>query len=215
MVGVLLVSIGIVWVSTVGVLDITIWVGEEEIVVKMVDGITTGVVSVSVLISFVVSSVVFAMGTVLVVKNVFVDVNVSGIVDFVLPIEMIFEVTTDVELVAVKTLVVDEMVSTSVLVVKIGVVLISVVSIGVLFVTTVVTFGNTGTVESTKVSVVNGIVDVFTSDIDSVKGTVLVDIKVVTEVRVSGKVDLVEPIEIIVDVTGVEVNVIVMSDYQA
>lgn len=76
-------------------------------------------------------------------------------------------------------------------------------------------FGNTGIVERTKVSVVTGIVDVFTSDVDSVNGIVLVDTNVVVEVRVSGKVDLVDPTEITVEVTGVEVNVIVMSDCQA
>lgn len=48
------------------------------------------------------SSVVLITGTVLVVKNVFVDVSVNGIVDFVDPIEIIFDVTADVVLVTVK-----------------------------------------------------------------------------------------------------------------
>jgi len=77
------------------------------------------------------------------------------------------------------------------------------------------TLGNIGVVENTIVSVVNGDVVVLTSEIVSVNGMVLVEMNVVVEVRVIGIVDLVEPIDTMVEVTGQVVVVIVIISCQS
>jgi len=77
------------------------------------------------------------------------------------------------------------------------------------------TLGNIGVVENTMVSVVNGDVVVLTSEIVSVNGMVLVEMNVVVEVRVIGIVDLVEPIDTMVEVTGQVVVVIVIISCQS
>ena len=77
------------------------------------------------------------------------------------------------------------------------------------------TLGNIGVVENTIVSVVNGDMVVLTSEIVSVNGMVLVEMNVVVEVRVIGIVDLVEPIDTMVEVTGQVVVVIVIISCQS
>ena len=76
-----------VWLSEEKVLDTTIWVGVEEIVVEMVAGVTEGVVSVCVSVST--SLVDFVSGMMLVLMKDVVEVKVTGITEVVEPMEMV------------------------------------------------------------------------------------------------------------------------------
>ena len=91
--------------------------GVEEIVVEVVTGITTGVVSVST------SLVDFVRGMMLVLMKDVVEVRVMGITDVVEPMEMVLEMTGLVVVVTMRLTVVKELVSTMDLVVSVGVVM--------------------------------------------------------------------------------------------
>ena len=77
-----------------GVLEMMIFVGVENIVVELVSGIITGVVLILVLVSCVDTTVVtLVIGIVLVDTKVVVEVRVMGMVDLVDPTDTIVEVT--------------------------------------------------------------------------------------------------------------------------
>ena len=64
------------------------------------------------------------------------------------------------------------------------------------------TLGKIGVVESTIVSVVSGVVVVFTFEVVSVNGIVETEVRVIVFVRVIGIVLVLEPVEITVELTG-------------
>lgn len=135
----------------------------------------------------------WVIGMVFVDRRVVVEVSVMGIVDFVEPIETTVEVTGHVVVVMVTICVVEPMVSTELVIT------------GVDCVTIVMVLGKMGVI-----NVVNDVDDSI-SVVFLVTGIVLVVTKVVVEVKVMGTVDVTEPREIIVEVTGQVVVVIVMT----